>query len=39
MTGGGQEIRAPEHLTAAHDVPGFDSGVPDLDDWLRKIAP
>jgi len=38
MTGGAQEIRAPEHLTAAHDVSAFDSGVPDLDDWLRKRA-
>ena len=38
MTGGAPEIRAPEHLTAAHDVSGFDSGVPDLDDWLRKRA-
>ena len=38
MTGGAQEIRTPEHLTAAHDVSAFDSGVPDLDDWLRKRA-
>jgi GNAT superfamily N-acetyltransferase len=38
MTGGAQEIRAPEHLTAAHDVSAFDSGVPDLDEWLRKRA-
>jgi GNAT superfamily N-acetyltransferase len=38
MTGGAQEISAPEHLTAAHDVSAFDSGVPDLDDWLRKRA-
>ena len=38
MTGGAQEISAPEHLTAAHDVSGFDSGVPDLDGWLRKRA-
>jgi hypothetical protein len=38
MTGGAPEIRAPEHLTIAHDVSGFDSGVPDLDEWLRKRA-
>lgn len=38
MTGGAQEIRAPEHLTAAHDVSAFDSGVLDMDDWLRKRA-
>lgn len=38
MTGGAQELRAPEHLMAAHDVSAFDSGVPDLDDWLRKRA-
>ena len=29
MTDGAQDIRAPEHLTAAHDVSAFDSGVPD----------
>ncbi len=38
MTGGAKDISAPEHLTAAHDVSAFDSGVPDLDDWLRKRA-
>jgi GNAT superfamily N-acetyltransferase len=38
MKAGGQDINAPEHLTAAHDVSAFDSGVPDLDDWLRKRA-
>jgi len=38
MTANAQEISAPEHLTAAHDVSAFDSGVPDLDDWLRKRA-
>jgi predicted N-acetyltransferase YhbS len=35
---GASELAAPEHLTAAHDVSAFDSGVPDLDDWLRKRA-
>jgi GNAT superfamily N-acetyltransferase len=38
MTGGAQDISAPEHLTAAHDVSAFDSGMPDMDDWLRKRA-
>jgi GNAT superfamily N-acetyltransferase len=38
MTRGAQDIGTPEHLTAAHDVSAFDSGVPDLDDWLRKRA-
>jgi GNAT superfamily N-acetyltransferase len=38
MTDGAQDIRAPEHLTEAHDASAFDSGVPDLDDWLRKRA-
>jgi GNAT superfamily N-acetyltransferase len=38
MTDGARDISAPEHLTAAHDVSAFDSGVPDLDDWLRKRA-
>ncbi len=33
-----QELTAPEHLTAAHDVSSFDSGAPDLDNWLRKRA-
>jgi GNAT superfamily N-acetyltransferase len=32
------ELRAPEHLTPAHDFSAFDSGVPDLDDWLKKRA-
>ncbi len=38
MTAGAQELTAPEHLTVAHDVSVFDSGVQDLDDWLRKRA-
>jgi GNAT superfamily N-acetyltransferase len=38
MTGGAHETSAPEHLTAAHEVSAFDSGVPELDDWLRKRA-
>jgi len=38
MTTGARELTAPEHLTSAHDVSAFDSGVPVLDDWLRKRA-
>ena len=32
------ELCAPEHLTPAHDVSAFDSGVPNLDAWLKKRA-
>ena len=35
---GAEEIGAPEHLTPAHDVADFDSGVPALDDWLKRRA-
>ena len=38
MTGGVEEIRAPEHLTPEHDLAAFDSGVPALDDWLKRRA-
>jgi GNAT superfamily N-acetyltransferase len=38
MSAGEQELTAPVHLTAAHDVSSFHSGVPDLDEWLRKRA-
>jgi GNAT superfamily N-acetyltransferase len=31
-------IRPPERLSAQHDVSGFDSGEPALDDWLRRRA-
>jgi GNAT superfamily N-acetyltransferase len=31
-------IGAPEHLTSAHDVSGFDCGVPELNDWLKRRA-
>lgn len=31
-------IGAPEHLTADHDVSAFDSGVPELDIWLKRRA-
>lgn len=32
------EISAPEHLNEGHDVAAFDSGVPLLDEWLKKRA-
>jgi GNAT superfamily N-acetyltransferase len=32
------EIGAPEHLDSTHDLSKFDSGVPALDDWLKKRA-
>jgi GNAT superfamily N-acetyltransferase len=38
MTAGDEGVRAPEHLTAAHDLTAFDSGVSALDDWLRRRA-
>ena len=38
MTAGAQDLTAPDHLTAAHDTSAFDSGVPDLDGWLKKRA-
>jgi GNAT superfamily N-acetyltransferase len=31
-------IRAPETLNDAHRIETFESGVPALDDWLRKRA-
>jgi len=31
-------ISAPEHLTAEHDVSAFDSGTPELDNWLKRRA-
>ena len=38
MRSGSEALRAPEHLTAAHDVSAFDCGVVDLDEWLKKRA-
>jgi GNAT superfamily N-acetyltransferase len=29
---------APEHLTAGHSLTDFDSGVPELDSWLKRRA-
>jgi len=31
-------LKAPVALDPAHDVGGFDSGEPVLDDWLRRRA-
>jgi GNAT superfamily N-acetyltransferase len=31
-------VRAPQHLTTEHDVAGFDCGLPELDDWLKRRA-
>ena len=32
------QIGPPEKLSVDHDVSGFDSGDPALDDWLRRRA-
>jgi hypothetical protein len=37
MSGAG-EIGPPERLSAQHDLSGFESGEPALDDWLRRPA-
>ena len=31
-------LSAPEHLTAEHAVSAFDSGVQELDNWLKRRA-
>lgn len=36
--GEGVEIGAPEHLSPEHDLSIFESGVPALDDWLKRRA-
>ena len=33
-----EEIGAPEHLTAAHDISAFECGVANLTEWLKKRA-
>jgi GNAT superfamily N-acetyltransferase len=38
MSRAAETIGPPEPLTAGHDLAGFDSGEPALDDWLRKRA-
>ncbi len=39
MTDSPREINAPEHLTPEDDLTAFDSGLPPLDDWLKRRAP
>jgi GNAT superfamily N-acetyltransferase len=36
MNSGSDAIGAPEKISTEHDVSGFDSGEPALDDWLRR---
>jgi GNAT superfamily N-acetyltransferase len=38
MNSGSDAIGAPEKISTEHDVSGFDSGEPALDDWLRRRA-
>jgi GNAT superfamily N-acetyltransferase len=38
MSKDAETIGAPEHLHAGHNLAAFDSGVPILDEWLRKRA-
>ncbi len=38
MSGALEDIGAPEVLQPEHDLSAFDSGVPALDDWLRRRA-
>jgi GNAT superfamily N-acetyltransferase len=35
---GTDQVTPPERLSANHDLSGFNSGVPSLDDWLRRRA-
>lgn len=36
--GDADAVGAPEHLGAEHDLSTFDSGIPTLDDWLKRRA-
>jgi len=39
MTDGAPALRAPEPLTASHDLSRFTDGVhPSLDQWMRERA-
>src|ERR1700687_5931108 len=38
MSRSNPSLSAPERLRADHDVSGFESGEPSLDDWLRRRA-
>jgi GNAT superfamily N-acetyltransferase len=31
-------LAAPQPINESHDVGGFDSGIPALDDWLKRRA-
>ena len=31
-------ISSPQRLTGEHDISGFDCGVPELDNWLKRRA-
>jgi GNAT superfamily N-acetyltransferase len=33
-----ESLRAPEPISGAHDLTGFESGESSLDDWLRRRA-
>lgn len=32
------QLSPPEHINSGHDVGQFDSGVPALDEWIKKRA-
>ena len=36
MNNAAEEISAPEHLTAAHDISAFECGVANLTEWLKN---
>ena len=38
MGGGSEDIHRPERLGPGHEVSGFDSSSPPLDEWLRRRA-
>jgi GNAT superfamily N-acetyltransferase len=38
IVGSLETLSAPEHLSVEHDVTAFDSGISDLDDWLKNRA-
>jgi GNAT superfamily N-acetyltransferase len=38
MNAGAEGVSAPEHLTPAHALTAFDSGIRALDDWLKRRA-
>src|ERR1700686_3272044 len=38
MSGRPDEISSPEKISEEHDLTGFDSGEPILDEWLRRRA-